>query len=112
MTEVVGDWLHFTGRQPKRKRAELVCVFCHSKKIKCDLQGRRSQGHDKCSNCDGPDRECRLRPSNRGKRRHSSATYDGRREAPVKPTSPISIREKNGVLPSPDITVVDTVDPP
>ncbi|PKS08499.1 hypothetical protein jhhlp_004883 [Lomentospora prolificans] len=115
MTEVVGDWLHFTGRQPKRKRAELVCVFCHSKKIKCDLQSRKAQGHEKCSNCDSPDRECRLRPSNRGKRRHSSTTYDGRRDAPVKPTSPISstcLREKNGVLPSPDITVVDVVEPP
>ena len=38
MTEIVGNWLHFTGRQRKRKRAELVCVLCHSKKIKCDLQ--------------------------------------------------------------------------
>jgi hypothetical protein len=38
MTELVGNWLHFSARQPKRKRAEAVCFFCHSKKIKCDLQ--------------------------------------------------------------------------
>ncbi|XEV07584.1 hypothetical protein FSHL1_012871 [Fusarium sambucinum] len=38
MTELVGNWLHFTTQQPKRKRAEAVCFFCHSKKIKCDLQ--------------------------------------------------------------------------
>lgn len=38
MTELVGNWLHFAAQQPKRKRAEAVCFFCHSKKIKCDLQ--------------------------------------------------------------------------
>lgn len=38
MTELVGNWLRFTTQQPKRKRAEAVCFFCHSKKIKCDLQ--------------------------------------------------------------------------
>lgn len=38
MPEIIGNWLHFSGRQHKRKRAELVCVLCHSKKIKCDLQ--------------------------------------------------------------------------
>lgn len=38
MTELVGSWLHFAPRQPKRKRAETVCVYCHSKKIKCDLE--------------------------------------------------------------------------
>lgn len=38
MTELVGSWLHFTPRQPKRKRAEAVCIYCHSKKVKCDLE--------------------------------------------------------------------------
>ncbi|KAK7424608.1 hypothetical protein QQZ08_008491 [Neonectria magnoliae] len=38
MPELVDNWLHFSAREPKRKRAELVCIFCHSKKIKCDLQ--------------------------------------------------------------------------
>jgi len=39
MPEETGDWIQFAAEQqpPKRKRAELVCVFCHSKKIKCDL---------------------------------------------------------------------------
>lgn len=40
MTEIIGNWLHFSGGQRKRKRAELVCVACHSKKVKCDLQVR------------------------------------------------------------------------
>lgn len=26
-------WLQFTGTQTKRKRAELACVACHSKKV-------------------------------------------------------------------------------
>lgn len=38
MDEMSGGWLHFNGHQRRRKRAELVCVACHSKKIKCDLQ--------------------------------------------------------------------------
>jgi hypothetical protein len=38
MAELVGSWLHFTPRQPKRRRADAVCVYCHSKKIKCDLE--------------------------------------------------------------------------
>ncbi|KAF7551090.1 hypothetical protein G7046_g7808 [Stylonectria norvegica] len=69
MTELVGNWLHFSARQPKRKRAELVCVYCHSKKIKCDLQSQNTRGHQKCSNCEDPSRDCRLRPSKRGKQR-------------------------------------------
>lgn len=96
---MVGNWLHFTGRQGKRKRAELVCVLCHTKKTKCDLQvwhlpvhrilhvgglvqtltagflkSRNRQGHQKCSNCDAPDRECHVRPSKRAKQRPNSNT--------------------------------------
>ncbi|KAJ4244173.1 hypothetical protein NW762_014554 [Fusarium torreyae] len=74
MTELVGNWLHFTTQQPKRKRAEAVCFFCHSKKIKCDLQSRKSQGHARCSNCDNQDQECHLRPSKRGKQRRRTST--------------------------------------
>ncbi|KAF5017614.1 hypothetical protein F66182_10440 [Fusarium sp. NRRL 66182] len=74
MTELVGNWLHFTARQPKRKRAEAVCFFCHAKKIKCDLQTRSSQGHARCSNCDAQDQECHLRPSRRGKQRPRTST--------------------------------------
>ncbi|RBR26110.1 uncharacterized protein FIESC28_01138 [Fusarium coffeatum] len=74
MTELVGNWLHFTTQQPKRKRAEAVCLFCHSKKIKCDLQSRSSQGHARCSNCDNQDQECHLRPSRRGKQRRQAST--------------------------------------
>lgn len=95
MTELVGNWLHFTTQQPKRKRAEAVCFFCHSKKIKCDLQvslphfipfrkrmcrvliscqSRKSQGHARCSNCDNQDQDCHLRPSKRGKQRRRTST--------------------------------------
>lgn len=80
-------WLRFAAHQPKRKRAEAVCFFCHSKKIKCDLQvssaassgtaecadlllqGRRTQGEARCTNCEGQDQDCLLRPSRRGKTR-------------------------------------------
>ncbi|KAJ4130494.1 hypothetical protein NW754_009547 [Fusarium falciforme] len=62
-------WLRFAAHQPKRKRAEVVCFFCHSKKIKCDLQGRRTKGEARCTNCDGQDQDCHLRPSRRGKTR-------------------------------------------
>lgn len=38
MHEIITEWLPFDAAQPKRKRAENVCLHCHSKKIKCDLQ--------------------------------------------------------------------------
>lgn len=63
------NWLHFSTDAPKRKRAELVCVHCHSKKIKCDLQVRRNRGENDCTNCSTAARDCRVRPSKREKRR-------------------------------------------
>ncbi|KAL2868981.1 transcription factor domain-containing protein [Aspergillus lucknowensis] len=62
-------WLQFTGHQPKRKRAELACQTCHSKKIRCDLQARTRQGLSNCANCDSAGKECRMRPSKRVARR-------------------------------------------
>ncbi|KAE8418415.1 hypothetical protein BDV36DRAFT_308765 [Aspergillus pseudocaelatus] len=62
-------WLQFTGHQPKRKRAELACTICHSKKIRCDLQVRTGQGLSNCTNCDSAGKECRMRPSKRIPRR-------------------------------------------
>ncbi|KAL1955026.1 hypothetical protein VTO42DRAFT_317 [Malbranchea cinnamomea] len=59
-------WRQYTGTQPKRKRAELACVICHSKKIKCDLQVRGGQGYSNCTNCANAGRDCRSRPSKRG----------------------------------------------
>ncbi|KAF2012452.1 hypothetical protein BU24DRAFT_425106 [Aaosphaeria arxii CBS 175.79] len=70
------NWLHFNSHQPKRKRAELVCLTCHAKKIKCNIQLRKSQGHNDCSNCSTSGRECRIRPSKREKRR-KGARHDG-----------------------------------
>lgn len=33
------EWVHYEApRTAKRKRAEAVCLLCHGKKIKCDLQ--------------------------------------------------------------------------
>ncbi|KAJ5756621.1 hypothetical protein N7533_006164 [Penicillium manginii] len=65
-------WLPFTGQQPKRKRAELACIACHSKKIRCDLQTRGGQGFSDCSKCAATGKDCRTRPSRRG--RPSSTT--------------------------------------
>ncbi|CAK7222661.1 hypothetical protein SBRCBS47491_004935 [Sporothrix bragantina] len=68
MSEISSDWLLYTGCEPKKNRAKLVCIFCHSKKIKCDLQPRIDRGRTKCSKCDASGRECRPRTSKRTKR--------------------------------------------
>ncbi|CAK7209659.1 hypothetical protein SCUCBS95973_000515 [Sporothrix curviconia] len=68
MSEISSDWLLYTGCEPKKNRAKLVCIFCHSKKIKCDLQPRIDRGRTKCSKCDASGRECRPRTSKRIKR--------------------------------------------
>ncbi|SPO01643.1 uncharacterized protein DNG_04316 [Cephalotrichum gorgonifer] len=90
MTEIVGTWLHFKGRQRKRKRAELVCVLCHSKKIKCDLQSRNRDGYEKCSNCDAPDRECLVRPSKRVKQPLNSIIVAGAQNDGPEAISPLT----------------------
>lgn len=54
---------------PKRKRAGLVCVACHEKKIRCDLQSRDNAG---CTHCATTGQECRHRPSKRGNNRGGS----------------------------------------
>lgn len=59
----------FADQTPKKRRAETVCLHCHSKKVKCDFQVRNQDGKAKCSNCQSARRECRLRSSQRGKRR-------------------------------------------
>lgn len=41
------------------------------------FKSRTNDGHRKCSNCEGPDRECRLRQSRRGKQRQAAAVDDG-----------------------------------
>lgn len=58
-------WIAVSDRPTKRKRAELACEQCHSKKIKCDLLARSARQFDRCSNCAVADRECRGRPSQR-----------------------------------------------
>ncbi|KAK2771856.1 hypothetical protein CKAH01_14190 [Colletotrichum kahawae] len=71
MPDIISEWLPFDATQPKRRRAELVCVICHEKKVKCDLQARTSEGHQSCTNCNISDKDCHLRPSKRTKRRRS-----------------------------------------
>ncbi|RMJ19160.1 hypothetical protein BHE90_003703 [Fusarium euwallaceae] len=119
-------WLRFAAHQPKRKRAEAVCFFCHSKKIKCDLQGRRTQGETRCTNCEGQDQDCHLRPSRRGKtRQRVIAQTQDENEAQFDPLAtiapgndlsnqamvptPSSIRASQPGIPD---TVVSTEDPP
>ncbi|OJD19281.1 hypothetical protein AJ78_00730 [Emergomyces pasteurianus Ep9510] len=49
------------------KRARLVCLRCHEKKIKCDLQANNSECESpRCSRCEVAGNECRIRPSKRG----------------------------------------------
>ncbi|OBT65225.1 hypothetical protein VE03_04789 [Pseudogymnoascus sp. 23342-1-I1] len=71
MTEL--DWMHFTAPQTRRKRAELVCTACHSKKTKCDLQNRTNTGHHNCTSCSNQNRECCIRPTRREKRQRTPA---------------------------------------
>ncbi|KFY56670.1 hypothetical protein V497_06087 [Pseudogymnoascus sp. VKM F-4516 (FW-969)] len=67
------DWMHFTAPQTRRKRAELVCVACHSKKTKCDLQNRTKVGHHNCTSCSTQNRECCIRPTRRERRQRLAA---------------------------------------
>lgn len=69
------NWLHYSENQPKRKRADLVCVACHSKKIKCDLQLRKNDDKENCSHCASSGRDCEIRPSRREKKRKSSGIH-------------------------------------
>ncbi|EEH47435.2 uncharacterized protein PADG_03519 [Paracoccidioides brasiliensis Pb18] len=60
------------------KRARHVCLRCHEKKIKCDLQVNNSECESpRCSRCEVAGYECRIRLSrrgagNRGSVRHGS----------------------------------------
>lgn len=71
-----GSFIHFAEQPPKRKRAEAVCVHCHSKKIKCDVQARTEAGQAKCSNCDTGRRGCQIRNSQRGRRKQNGSNND------------------------------------
>lgn len=66
------NWQHYSNMLPKRKRADLVCFACHSKKVKCDLQQQKNDGRNTCKNCSTAGRECTVRPSKREKRRRTS----------------------------------------
>lgn len=66
------NWQHYTTNAVKRKRAELVCIACHAKKIKCDLLQQRNQGHEACKNCFNARKQCHIRPSKREKRRRNN----------------------------------------
>lgn len=61
----MNDWVSITKQPVKRKRAELACEYCHSKKVKCDLLARTAQQLSKCTNCATAGRECQGRPSQR-----------------------------------------------
>ncbi|KXT02300.1 hypothetical protein AC578_198 [Pseudocercospora eumusae] len=70
------NWQHSTPDQPRKRRAELVCTTCHSKKIKCDLQSRKNDGLNTCSYCSGSGRDCELRTPKRAKRRDTEGSRD------------------------------------
>lgn len=94
MPQAADNWLHFTPRQPKRKRADLVCIHCHAKKIKCDLQVRQSfstsivvetkrllqartnSGAPDCTSCSNSGHDCQIRPSKRTKQKRDQIEND------------------------------------
>ncbi|RJE25055.1 hypothetical protein PHISCL_02590 [Aspergillus sclerotialis] len=59
------QWVQFSSPVRKRKRAELACILCHSRKIRCDLRVRSNQGYNSCTNCSSAEKDCRPRPSKR-----------------------------------------------
>ncbi|KAL4889854.1 fungal-specific transcription factor domain-containing protein [Aspergillus ambiguus] len=68
------QWVSFTGPGTgKRKRAGVVCLLCHSKKVRCDLQIKRNQGYSSCSYCSSAGRACRPRLSKRDRGRSAAA---------------------------------------
>ncbi|PVH76486.1 hypothetical protein DL98DRAFT_641363 [Cadophora sp. DSE1049] len=73
----MSTWVEQMATAPKRKRAGLVCVICHERKIKCDLQNKSADGtgigYISCSNCVANGQQCRLRPSKRGNPRTSAS---------------------------------------
>lgn len=77
MTENLGSehWQHYSITATKSKRADLVCLACHIRKVKCDLKQQKMRGCEACSNCSAARRVCHVRPSKREKRRkvHKSA---------------------------------------
>lgn len=67
MTSKAADstWTQYSLGQPQRRRAELVCLVCHSKKTKCDLQACLNRGFEKCTYCANTGRKCEARSSKR-----------------------------------------------
>ena len=112
MAELAGDWLHFDSRQPKRKRAELVCSACHAKKVKCDLQVKTSKGHTTCSNCDSAGSECHIRASKRRKGTHASLSQEGRPRSPSPPSPDGSRQDAAPPLPPPPLPLAPPPLPP
>ncbi|KAG8162820.1 hypothetical protein KVR01_007298 [Diaporthe batatas] len=101
--EAEPTFIHFADQAAKRKRAEAVCIPCHSKKVKCDVQKRSQDGHSKCSNCEASQRDCPLRTSQRGKTRRTS-THAGS----LTSSSTITVRDagqgaSGSALPGPGI---------
>ncbi|KAH8897969.1 hypothetical protein GQ53DRAFT_885014 [Thozetella sp. PMI_491] len=105
-------WLHFDSRQPKRKRAELVCSACHAKKVKCDLKSRRDQGHGICSNCHTAGRECQVRPSKRRKHPHPDASVVSVGGHPASPSSADDTRAEVGSVGGAPLPSTPAVPPP
>ncbi|KAH7146133.1 major facilitator superfamily domain-containing protein [Dactylonectria macrodidyma] len=72
------------------------------------LQSRNRQGQTQCSNCEGQDQDCHLRPSKRGKQRHRARSqYDGEGQLEL-PDPTGAILGNHGsdqpILPSPSAT--------
>ncbi|KAL0940140.1 uncharacterized protein CTRU02_206750 [Colletotrichum truncatum] len=105
MPDTINEWLPFDAAQPKRRRAELVCIICHSKKVKCDLQARTSEGYESCTNCDLAEKDCHLRPSKRTKRRRF-AIPEHERRVPTPPATSVSGDEASNPQTE---TVIDSI---
>ena len=101
-------WVPFAAeQQPKRKRAEAVCIPCHSRKIKCDVQKRTQHGHRQCSNCHSAQRDCQLRASQRGKRNRPNRQPVGEQHNDRSDAAPDLATDTNGPL-APDLDFSQT----
>ncbi|KPI34410.1 Cutinase transcription factor 1 alpha [Cyphellophora attinorum] len=58
----------------RRRRARTVCILCHNRKLRCDLEKRRAGGLNACTNCLSGDAVCEPRTSGRVVKPRSTKT--------------------------------------
>ncbi|KAK1142948.1 hypothetical protein N8T08_007189 [Aspergillus melleus] len=82
----------FAAHRTRKRRAAIVCIGCHERKVRCDLQETSGRGRSKCSNCAAAGVACSTRPSKRkgqSNKTLSATTANEKRVVPCT-TPPVS----------------------